>query len=144
MSVVRFSVVPAGIGLLKGGPNPEMAKAFICFLLSEVGQKLLFEPQISRLRSGNRFCTLIATSDPWRQLPSENRPLGEQLGRRERPSRSRLALRCPAEVRRFLFHALLGASLLARARVTGRERARARREEVAKRRRDVRGERVRA
>jgi len=42
-------VVPANIGLIKGGPNPENAKKFIHFLLSEEGQLLLFNPQISRL-----------------------------------------------------------------------------------------------
>ena len=42
-------VVPANIGLLKGGPNTENAKEFIHFLLSEEGQLLLFEPRISRL-----------------------------------------------------------------------------------------------
>lgn len=42
-------IMPAGIGLIKGGPNPENARAFIHFLLSEAGQKHLFEPQLSRL-----------------------------------------------------------------------------------------------
>lgn len=42
-------IVPANIGLIKGGPNPENAKKFIHFLLSEEGQLLLFNPQISRL-----------------------------------------------------------------------------------------------
>jgi ABC-type Fe3+ transport system substrate-binding protein len=42
-------IVPANIGLIKGGPNPENAKKFINFLLSEEGQLLLFNPQISRL-----------------------------------------------------------------------------------------------
>ena len=42
-------IVPANIGLIKGGPNPENAKKFIHFLLSEEGQLLLFDPQISRL-----------------------------------------------------------------------------------------------
>jgi hypothetical protein len=42
-------IMPASIGLIKGGPNPEHAKAFIHYLLSDVGQKLLFESQISRL-----------------------------------------------------------------------------------------------
>jgi ABC-type glycerol-3-phosphate transport system substrate-binding protein len=42
-------VVPANIGLIKGGPNPENAKKFIHLLLSEEGQLLLFNPQISRL-----------------------------------------------------------------------------------------------
>lgn len=42
-------IVPANIGLIKGGPNPENAKKFIHLLLSEEGQLLLFNPQISRL-----------------------------------------------------------------------------------------------
>ena len=42
-------IMPAGIGMIKNGPNPENARAFIHFLLSETGQMLLFEPQISRL-----------------------------------------------------------------------------------------------
>jgi len=42
-------IVPANIGLVKGGPNPENAKKLIHFLLSEEGQLLLFEPKISRL-----------------------------------------------------------------------------------------------
>jgi len=42
-------ITPAGIGLVKGGPNPENARAFIHFLLSDAGQRLLFKPQISRL-----------------------------------------------------------------------------------------------
>ena len=42
-------IVPANIGLIKGAPNPENAKKFIHFLLSEKGQLLLFDPQISRL-----------------------------------------------------------------------------------------------
>ena len=42
-------IVPANIGLIKGGPNPENSKKFIHFLLSEEGQLFLFEPEISRL-----------------------------------------------------------------------------------------------
>jgi len=42
-------VLPASIGLIKGGPNPENAKKFIHFLLSEAGQLLLFKPEIRRL-----------------------------------------------------------------------------------------------
>jgi len=42
-------IVPANVGLMKGGPNPENAKKFIHFLLSEEGQFLLFESKISRL-----------------------------------------------------------------------------------------------
>jgi ABC-type Fe3+ transport system substrate-binding protein len=42
-------IVPANIGLIKGGPNPENAQKFIHFLLSEEGQLLLFDPEISRL-----------------------------------------------------------------------------------------------
>ena len=42
-------IVPASIGLIAGGPNPEAAGAFVHFLLGEAGQRLLFEPEISRL-----------------------------------------------------------------------------------------------
>lgn len=42
-------IVPANIGLVKGGPNLENAKKFIHFLLSREGQLLLFDPKISRL-----------------------------------------------------------------------------------------------
>ena len=42
-------IMPAGIGLIKGGPNPENARAFIHFLLGDAGQKRLFDPQLSRL-----------------------------------------------------------------------------------------------
>lgn len=43
------TLVPANIALVKHGPNPEAAKAFIEFLLSEYGQSLLLEPEIRRL-----------------------------------------------------------------------------------------------
>lgn len=43
------SIVPANVGIVRSGPNPENAKAFVNFLLSEEGQMLLFSPQIGRL-----------------------------------------------------------------------------------------------
>ncbi|MBI4490062.1 MAG: extracellular solute-binding protein [Deltaproteobacteria bacterium] len=43
------SVVPASVGIVKGGPNPESAKAFVNYLLSEAGQMVLFSPEIGRL-----------------------------------------------------------------------------------------------
>ncbi len=43
------SVVPASVGIVKGGPNSDNAKAFVNFLLSEPGQILLFSPDIGRL-----------------------------------------------------------------------------------------------
>ena len=43
------SVVPASVALVKGGPNPEGAKAFVNYLLGEEGQMLLFRPKIGRL-----------------------------------------------------------------------------------------------
>jgi ABC-type Fe3+ transport system substrate-binding protein len=43
------SVVPASVGVVKGGPNPENARAFVNFLLSEEGQTLLFSKEIARL-----------------------------------------------------------------------------------------------
>ena len=41
--------VPSGIGVLKSSPNPKRAQAFIEFVLSPQGQKLLLHPDISRL-----------------------------------------------------------------------------------------------
>ena len=43
------AVVPANIGLLAGGKNPEEAKKFMAFTMSTEGQQLLFDPKISRL-----------------------------------------------------------------------------------------------
>jgi ABC-type Fe3+ transport system substrate-binding protein len=43
------SVVPASVGLVKGGPNSEGARAFVNYLLGEEGQMLLFTPKIGRL-----------------------------------------------------------------------------------------------
>lgn len=43
------TIVPANIGVVKNGPNPAGAKAFIEFILSEPGQEILFLPTIRRL-----------------------------------------------------------------------------------------------
>ena len=43
------AVVPANIGLIAGGKNPEEAKKFMAFSMSAEGQQLLFDPKISRL-----------------------------------------------------------------------------------------------
>jgi spermidine/putrescine-binding protein len=43
------SVVPANVGVIKGGPNPENARAFVNFLLSDEGQLMLFSKDIARL-----------------------------------------------------------------------------------------------
>lgn len=43
------SVVPASVGIVKGGPNLDNAKAFVNYLLSEAGQMVLFSPEIARL-----------------------------------------------------------------------------------------------
>src|SRR5574341_803025 len=43
------SVVPASVAIVKGGPNPDNAKAFVNYLLSEPGQTVLFSPDIARL-----------------------------------------------------------------------------------------------
>ncbi|MGH7852900.1 MAG: ABC transporter substrate-binding protein [Candidatus Binatia bacterium] len=43
------SVVPASVGIVKNGPNPQEAKAFVNYLLSEAGQTVLFSPEIARL-----------------------------------------------------------------------------------------------
>lgn len=41
--------VPANVAILRNARNLEMAKRFVRFLLSDHGQKILFEPQIHRL-----------------------------------------------------------------------------------------------
>jgi ABC-type Fe3+ transport system substrate-binding protein len=43
------AVVPASVGLVKGGPNPQEARTFVSYLLSEAGQSVLFAPEIARL-----------------------------------------------------------------------------------------------
>jgi phosphoglycerate transport regulatory protein PgtC len=43
------SVVPASVGIVKGAPNPQEARAFVNYLLSEAGQMILFAPEIARL-----------------------------------------------------------------------------------------------
>jgi len=43
------SVVPASVGIVKNGPNPQEARAFVNYLLSEAGQLVLFAPEIARL-----------------------------------------------------------------------------------------------
>jgi ABC-type Fe3+ transport system substrate-binding protein len=43
------SLVPANVGMIKNAPNPEGARRFINYLLSDDGQKLLFKPEIGRL-----------------------------------------------------------------------------------------------
>lgn len=43
------SVVPASVGIVKGGPNPQEARTFVNYLLSEEGQMVLFAPEIARL-----------------------------------------------------------------------------------------------
>jgi ABC-type Fe3+ transport system substrate-binding protein len=43
------AIVPANIGLVKGGKDLEMGKRFIQFTLSPQGQELLLDPKISRL-----------------------------------------------------------------------------------------------
>jgi ABC-type Fe3+ transport system substrate-binding protein len=43
------SIVPANVGIIKNAPNPEGARRFVNFLLSDDGQRLLFKPDIARL-----------------------------------------------------------------------------------------------
>ena len=43
------AIVPANVAIIKGGPNPDGARRFINFLLSDDGQRLLFKPEIARL-----------------------------------------------------------------------------------------------
>jgi len=45
----QTAIVPANVGIIKGGPNPEGARRFVNYLLSDDGQKLLFKPDIARL-----------------------------------------------------------------------------------------------
>jgi phosphoglycerate transport regulatory protein PgtC len=43
------SVVPASVAVVKNGPNPANARAFVEYLLSDEGQQRLFAPEIGRL-----------------------------------------------------------------------------------------------
>ncbi|OGL17931.1 MAG: hypothetical protein A3K12_16945 [Candidatus Rokubacteria bacterium RIFCSPLOWO2_12_FULL_71_19] len=43
------SVVPASVAVVKGGPNPDNARAFVQYLLGDEGQARLFAPEIGRL-----------------------------------------------------------------------------------------------
>jgi ABC-type Fe3+ transport system substrate-binding protein len=43
------SLVPANVGIIRNAPNPEGARRFVNFLLSDDGQRLLFKPEIARL-----------------------------------------------------------------------------------------------
>ncbi|HET8578526.1 MAG TPA: extracellular solute-binding protein [Methylomirabilota bacterium] len=43
------SVVPASVAVVKNGPNPDNARAFVQYLLSDEGQLRLFSPEIGRL-----------------------------------------------------------------------------------------------
>jgi ABC-type Fe3+ transport system substrate-binding protein len=45
----QTSVVPASVGIVKGAPNLDNARAFVEYLLSDEGQRLLFSPEIGRL-----------------------------------------------------------------------------------------------
>ncbi len=43
------SIVPANVGIVRGAPNPEGARRFVNYLLSDEGQLLLLRPEIARL-----------------------------------------------------------------------------------------------
>ncbi len=43
------TLVPANIAMVKNGPHPKAAAAFIEFLLSDAGQEMLLDPKIRRL-----------------------------------------------------------------------------------------------
>ncbi len=43
------AIVPANIGLIAGAKNPDAAKKFIAYTVSEEGQALLLDPKVSRL-----------------------------------------------------------------------------------------------
>lgn len=45
----KMPVLPANVAILRNAQNPGAAKTFIRFLLSETGQRLLFEPELRRL-----------------------------------------------------------------------------------------------
>ena len=43
------SVVPASVAVVRNGPNPDTARAFVPYLLGDEGQARLFSPEIGRL-----------------------------------------------------------------------------------------------
>ena len=43
------SVVPASVAVVRNGPNPDTARAFVQYLLGDEGQARLFSPEIGRL-----------------------------------------------------------------------------------------------
>lgn len=43
------SIVPANVGIVRNAPNPDGARRFVNYLLSDDGQRLLFKPEIARL-----------------------------------------------------------------------------------------------
>ncbi len=45
----KMPVLPANVAILKEARNPRLAEAFVRFLLSEKGQRILFEPEMRRL-----------------------------------------------------------------------------------------------
>jgi len=45
----QTAVVPASVAVIKNGPNPDNARAFVQYLLSDEGQLKLFSPEIGRL-----------------------------------------------------------------------------------------------
>lgn len=45
----KMPVLPANVAILKEARNPRLAEAFVRFLLSESGQRILFEPEMRRL-----------------------------------------------------------------------------------------------
>ena len=45
----KMPVLPANVAILKAARHPRSAEAFVRFLLSETGQRLLFEPALRRL-----------------------------------------------------------------------------------------------
>jgi phosphoglycerate transport regulatory protein PgtC len=45
----RTAIVPASVAVVKNGPHPDNARAFVQYLLSDEGQLKLFSPEIGRL-----------------------------------------------------------------------------------------------
>ena len=45
----KMPVLPANVAILKAARHPLLAESFIRFLLSETGQRILFEPEMRRL-----------------------------------------------------------------------------------------------
>lgn len=70
------ALVPANVGIIKDAPHPEAAKAFIDFLLSEQGQKILLDEKIRRLPVNPKVYTQAPVDFP---NPFENGSIGAMV-----------------------------------------------------------------